>query len=138
VFLILFQPVLWGCVAGMSRFTIFIFLNKKNSREFCFKKWFLDFSDFVHFTARFIWQVICALFALFFCCFCCAFCCSFAWNIIYWVWGKFSSCFVRFSILFWQITVAKFLEQFSVAKLLVLVFSFARVLRYFFSALAFA
>ena len=98
---------------------------------FCFKNRLLDISECKNLytlTAMLISQVICVLFELLFCYFCCAFCCVFDWNMIFWVWGKFLRCFVRFWIFFWQITVANFLMHFFVSKLLVLVFSVERVL----------
>ena len=126
------------CYEGVSRARhdspCFFFKLKKNSRVFCFKNLLLDFSDLDHLTARSIWQVMMVIFELHYHWFCCAFCCAFAVNIFSWVWGKFSSCFVGLCIFSWQITVANFLVHFFVAKLLVLVFSFKRVLRCFFLA----
>ena len=118
----------WACRDSPYLF----FKIKKISRVFCFKNLLLDFSDLDDLTARLIWQVMMVVFELHYCCFCCAFCCASAVNIFSWVWDKFSSCFVRFCIFSWQITVANFLVHFIVAKLLVLVFSFKRVLRCFF------
>ena len=130
------------CCGGVSwacRDSPYLFFKiKKNSRVFCFKNLLLDFSDLDHLTSRLIWQVLMVIFEMHHCCFCCAFCCAFAVNIFIWVWGKFFSCFVRFYIFSWQITIANFLVHIFVAKLLVLAFSVERVLRYFFSAFAFA
>ena len=110
-----------GCVATMSRFAMFFFSLKKISGFFVLKNDLWTFQILYHFTARSIWQVFMVSFELLFCYFCCAFCCGFALNIIIWVCDKFSSCFVCFNVFPWQITIANFLVQFLVAKLLVLV-----------------
>ena len=128
------EGVSWACRDSPYLF----FKVKKNSSVFCFKNLLSDFSDLDPLTARLIWQVMMVVFELHHCCFCCAFCCASALNIFSWVWGKFSSCFVRFCIFSWQITVANFLVHFFVAKLLVLVFSFERVPRCFFQRVCFA